>query len=410
MTDRDQTASAAPRIVIAAGGTGGHVYPAASLAQALIGRGYRVAFLTDARGRQFPGIDDADPRIEQFVLPVARLSRTPKGLIAGSAGLALAYVKALGLIGRLRPAMVVGFGGYPSFPPLLAATHRRVPTLIHEQNAVIGRTNRALARRVDAIALSFARTQRLGARAVSKSHLIGNPVRPAIAERAESPYVQPGEDEAFRLLVTGGSQGASVFSTLLPAAVAALAEPLRHRLSIVQQCRREDIEAVRQTYAALGVSAELSAFFEDMPALLTGAHLVICRAGASSVAEVTTIGRPAIFVPYPHATNDHQHANAATVAQAGGGWLADQTSLTPEELANRLEYLIAEPCALATAAQVAASMGHTHAATRLADLVETLAADRRPVGEIADADQRGGGGTQRSRVPFQPVVIGGRSS
>ncbi|MCZ6604208.1 MAG: undecaprenyldiphospho-muramoylpentapeptide beta-N-acetylglucosaminyltransferase, partial [Alphaproteobacteria bacterium] len=341
-----------PLIVIAAGGTGGHVFPAISLGRQLIDRGYRVVLLTDTRVQNLAEISDGE--FEQIVLPVRRLGRRPGSLFIGSVGLVGAYFKAWRLIGKLRPAAVIGFGGYPSLPPLIAAGHRRVPTVIHEQNAVLGRTNRFLARHADAVALSFAVTDRpdwrRGRRSPEHTHLVGNPVRSGIEKRAGSDYSAPQEDDAFRILVTGGSQGASVFAELLPQAFAQLAEPLRRRLSVVQQCRPEDLNAVRESYAALGIAAELSPFFEEMANLIAGAHLVICRSGASTVAEITTIGRPAIFLPYPHATNDHQRANAATVVKSGGGWLMDQAITGPEELAGQIEYLMAEPCALATAA------------------------------------------------------------
>lgn len=364
-------------IVIAAGGTGGHVFPATALAQQLLDRGHRLILLTDERGRGFPGLNGDPDRIVQIVLPVRRIGRHPKTFVTGLASFVQTYFKSHRLLRRLKPAAVVGFGGYPSLPPLMAAAHRRLRTLVHEQNAVLGRSNRFLAPWMTAIALSFSDTRRLGKKTVKKSYLVGLPVRPDIIDSAGSPYHQPLGDGPFRIFVTGGSQGARVFSDLLPAAFALLPDRLRRRLSIVQQCRPEDLERVRITYEELGIAAELSSFFQNMAELHAGSHLAICRAGGSTLAEVTTIGRPAIYIPFPAATNDHQRVNAAAVRDAGGGWMFEQSELTPKILAGHLEYLMAEPCALTTAAQVAASLGHADAASRLADLVQSIAVTSR---------------------------------
>jgi UDP-N-acetylglucosamine--N-acetylmuramyl-(pentapeptide) pyrophosphoryl-undecaprenol N-acetylglucosamine transferase len=228
-----------------------------------------------------------------------------------------------------------------------------------------------------AVALTFHDTKLLKQKTASHSHLVGHPVRPDIANHAAAEYHQPIGGGPVRLLITGGSQGATFFSRIMPEVFGQLPDRLRRRLSIVQQCREEDIAAVRDAYTQLGVAAELSTFFENMAELIEASHLVICRSGASSIAEVTTIGRPSIMVPYPHAINDHQRENAAHVRDSGGGWLFEEKDLTPDLLASHIEYLIAEPCALASAAAAAASMGHATAALKLADLVQTLAATSR---------------------------------
>ncbi len=377
MNDHLQIDGTGLPIVIAAGGTGGHIFPATALAQQLLDRGHRLIMLTDERGRKFPGLTGDPDRIVQIVLPVRRIGRKPKAFAIGVIGFCHSYFKAHRLLRRLKPAAVIGFGGYPSLPPLLAASHRGLRTLVHEQNAVLGRSNRFLARRMTAIALSFEQTEKLGPKGAKKSTLVGLPVRPAIIAQAGAPYHQPLGDGPFRIFVTGGSQGARIFSDLLPPTFAKLPDRLRRRLSIVQQCRPEDLERVRMSYEKLGIAAELSSFFQNVDELHAGSHLVIARAGGSTLAEITTIGRPAIYIPLPAATNDHQRANAETVRVTGGGWMFDQNELSPEILAGHLEYLMAEPCALTTAAQVSAAMGHADAAARLADLIQKVAVTSR---------------------------------
>lgn len=354
-------------VVLAAGGTGGHVFPAEALAVELAGRGCRLALVTDRRGGaldgHFSGVEIHHIRAggvagKSFA---ARLRSAPE--------LALGTVQAHGILKRLRPDAVVGFGGYPSIPTMLAATFAGHHTAIHEQNAVLGRANRLLASRVESIATSFAVVKGLSPESAAKVVHTGMPVRPAIAAMRDRPYPPLGADDPVRLLVLGGSQGARVLSEVVPRAVSGLAPELRRRLRITQQCRPEDLEQTRTAYADIGIEAELATFFGDVPDRLAATHLVITRSGASTVAEVTAVGRPAILVPYPFATDDHQTANAHSVDETGAGWLMPQESFTPETLAARLQSLISQPATLDKAAGCARASGHPDAARRLADMV-----------------------------------------
>lgn len=356
-------------ILLAAGGTGGHVFPAEALARTLIARGHAVRLATDPRGRAF---GDRLPEVPVDAVRSATVAPGLLGKLKTATLLGLGYLDARGVLRRHRPAAVVGFGGYPSAPTVLAASRAGIPVLLHEQNALLGRVNRWLAGRAAAIATGFP-LQAAPAQGGRRVEVTGNPVRPAIAAKADAPYPAPTEDGRLTLLVLGGSQGARVFSELIPAAVALLPEGLRSRLSIVQQCRPEDIEACRGRYAAIGADATLSTFFDDVPERLAEAQLVICRSGASTVAELATIGRPAILVPYPFAMDDHQTANAKAIAASGGGWLMPQSDLTPEVLASRLEHLYTRPSVLVEAAGAARAAAHPDAADRLADLVLALA-------------------------------------
>ena len=353
--------AAAPLVVLAAGGTGGHVFPAQALAAALRGRGLRLALITDRRGDAF-----ADMEVHR-VASGGLAGRGALARVASLAALARGVAQAWLLLRRLAPAVVVGFGGYASVPAVLAASLSGRRTVVHEQNAVLGRANRLLAGHVNHIATSFADTGRVapGPRVVC----MGTPVREAFMAMAAAPYAPPAPGAPVHLLVLGGSQGARVFSRLLPASFAALSDDLRARLRIVQQCRPEDLEDVRAAYGEIGIDAELSTFFSDIPERLQKAHLVIYRAGASSVSEVTVVGRPALFVPFPHAIDDHQTANARAIALAGGGWLMDEARATALTLADRVTMLLDDPEALVNAAKGAAALGRRDAAERLADVV-----------------------------------------
>ena len=328
-------------IVIAAGGTGGHMFPAQALAGALAERGRDIVLVTDRRGAEYGGA------IAETVLTVSAGTVSGRGLpgrLMGLGQIAFGAIQAHGILRRLAPAGVVGFGGYASVPTMLAATRLGLPTVIHEQNAVLGRANRLMAPRVRAIAAAFAETAQLCPADRAKAEHTGNPVRAAIAALAERPYPAPERGGPLSLLVIGGSQGAVVMSEVVPAALAALPEELRARLEVVQQCRADDLDETRETYRAAGIAAELAAFFDDLPARLAKAQLVIARAGASTVAELTSAGRPAILVPYPSAADDHQSANARAIELAGGGWTMPQPTFTPDALASRIEsFLIAPP-------------------------------------------------------------------
>lgn len=353
--------------MIAAGGTGGHLFPAAALAAELQRRGRTVALMTDARSGA--AASEAFSGCETFVLRGAGIAGRGAIMAARAVvSLAAGTLQARAILRRLRPAAIVGFGGYPTVAPMLAARllRQRPKTILHEQNAVLGRANRALAARADALALSFETTTRLPAKA--RTTTTGNPVRAPIAALAGRPY-HPAQNR-FELLILGGSLGARVFSTIVPDAIARLPQPLLDRLHITQQCRAEDLNQARATYAALGVDAELATFFPDVAGLLDRAHLVIARAGASTVAELAAIGRPSILVPLPQAIDDHQRANALAIADAGGAWMMHQSILTGADLAEFLEPLLSDPASLAPMAEAAAGLGRIHAAAALADLVE----------------------------------------
>ena len=363
-------------ILLAAGGTGGHLFPAESLAAELGRRGHAVELATDERadkyGRAFPA------RAIDIVRSATFRGRDPISIAETVTALGLGTVQAWRLLGRIRPDAVVGFGGYPTFPPMIAAQLRGIPTVLHEQNAVMGRANRVLAKRVTRIALSFPGTRMMGADAARAVHT-GNPVRDMVISAARVPYRVPSLDGEFRLLVFGGSQGARFFSEVVPPAVERLAPELRARLRIVQQARAEDAAAVTAAYGGLGVAAEVAPFFVDLPARIAAAHLVVCRSGASSVGELAVIGRPSILVPLPGALDQDQAANAAVLEAAGGGWPIRQSELTPERLAEELAKAMVDPEQLAEAAEAARAAGKADAVARLADLVEEVARGGRRV-------------------------------
>jgi UDP-N-acetylglucosamine--N-acetylmuramyl-(pentapeptide) pyrophosphoryl-undecaprenol N-acetylglucosamine transferase len=356
-----------PVVALAAGGTGGHVFPAEALAGELLQRFVMPVLFTDQRGEGFGGGIDVCRVRGGALAGVGGAAR-----ILGLARLALGFADALLLLRQRRPDVVVGFGGYASVPTLLAASVLGIPTVIHEQNAVLGRANRLLAGRVGRIATAFADTTLIPAAAAGKVVRVGMPVRPGIAALAGDRYTPPAAGEPVHLLVLGGSQGAQVFSALVPDAIARLPEALRQRLRVVQQCRPETLAATQAAYARLGVAAQLSAFFADVAERLAAAHIVIARSGASTVAELAVIGRPAILLPYPHATDDHQTRNAQAMAAAGGGWLLVQHETDAARLAGLVSELLAGPEALAAAAEAARAVGVADAARRLADLAVSL--------------------------------------
>lgn len=361
-------APAVQPIVIAAGGTGGHFFPAEALAVELIARGHRVVLMTDARsgGLKSPVFAGR----EQYVIRGAGLAgRGPWRGIKAIGSMAAGVVQARGILGRLGAGCVVGFGGYPSVAPILAARmlrHRPV-VILQEQNAVLGRANRFLSRRADVLALGFGNTTRVPAG--TKTVVSGNPVRPAIAALAQTGYV--AATDRIRLLVLGGSLGARVFSDVVPAALAALPEVIRTRITLVQQVRAEDMQRVIAAYAASGIAAELAPFFGDVADRLVAAHLVIARAGASTVAELAVAGRPAILVPLPGAIDDHQSANALALLHAGAARVIPQPAFTPEALTALFTELLADPVGLTGAAVAARTQAKADAASRLADLIES---------------------------------------
>ncbi len=354
-------------IVIAAGGTGGHFFPAEALAGELIRRGRRIVLMTDARsaGLASPVFEGQ----ERFVLRGAGIAG--RGVLRGAAAalqLVLGTWQARTILRQLQASVVVGFGGYPAVAPVLGARllRDRPRLVLHEQNAVLGRANRVLARLADVLALSHAGTARLPAG--TRTELTGNPVRPALAALAGGGTAPLGEE--FRLLVLGGSLGARVFSDVVPAALVSLPAALRARLQVSQQCRAEDLERVRAAYANSGIAIELAPFFADVADRLAGAHLVVARAGASTVAELAVAGRPSVLVPLPGAIDDHQTENARALTRAGGAFLVPQPQCTPDALARRIASLAASPAQLEAAAKAAAGCAVADAVSRLADLVE----------------------------------------
>jgi UDP-N-acetylglucosamine--N-acetylmuramyl-(pentapeptide) pyrophosphoryl-undecaprenol N-acetylglucosamine transferase len=352
------------RVVLAGGGTGGHVFPAEALAAQLRERGIQPMLFTDRRGVSFGG-ESQVRRIRGGGIA----GQTPLGRLRSLAVLGAGCLQAAWALRRVSPAAVVGFGGYASVPTVLAASVSALPTIIHEQNAVLGRANRMLARRAGRIATAFETVSGLPKEAAPKVVRTGMPVRPAFARLRERCYQPPDAGGPIRVLVLGGSQGARVFGEVLPGAIDRLTARWRTRLAITQQCRPEALASVEEAYRRIGVMAELASFFEDVPERLAAAHLLISRAGASSVAEITSIGCPAMLVPYPYATDDHQTANAKAVVDAGGAWLIPQDEFTSERLSARLEELFAHPELLAAAAAASRAAGFDRAAARLADLV-----------------------------------------
>ncbi len=354
-------------VVLAAGGTGGHIFPAEALAEALMQLGERVVLVTDRRFGHFT--TGALSQVEKKTIRVSTPHGNPLRKAMGMAGLVLGVFQSRRILRDLHPKAVVGFGGYPSFPTVYAATGMRIPTIIHEQNSVLGRANRLLAHRVDRIAASFPATLMLSDRDQGKVTVTGNPVRASVRALQHVPYPTVAQDGMVRILVTGGSQGAHVLSEIVPAAIAALPGVLRARVRIDQQCREADLEATRAAYQQLGVNADLATFFADLPARLAGSHLVIARAGASTVSELAVAGRPAILVPLPHAMDNHQYFNANALEDVGGGWVMTQDGFAAASLAARLEAFLTAPSALAKAAESARKLGSPDAAEKLAALV-----------------------------------------
>lgn len=359
------TDQAKPLIMVAAGGTGGHLFPAEALSAALAKRGVATALATDNRAAKY-----ADYFSSMHVVPSATLrGRNPVSLARTGATLVMGVGKALMMMRKVRPNAVVGFGGYPSVPPVFAASLLKIPTLLHEQNAVMGRANRFLAKRVTAIATGFAGVTDKDQALAIKTTCIGNPLRPAVIEAAKIAYTPVEPNGPLKLLVFGGSQGASVMADILPAAVSKLEPHLQMRLKITQQTREEDVPRVREIYARAQVAVEIAPFFNDLPSRIAGAHLVVSRSGAGTVAELSAIGRPGILVPLPHALDQDQAANALVLEKAGGAIRLLQKDFTPDRLAVEIDALAADPDRLATMARAARSIGVLDAAERLADLV-----------------------------------------
>jgi UDP-N-acetylglucosamine--N-acetylmuramyl-(pentapeptide) pyrophosphoryl-undecaprenol N-acetylglucosamine transferase len=355
--------------VLAAGGTGGHMMPAFALGAELLRRGHHVALVTDERGTKIPGCPD---KIVTHILPAGRITKDPRSWFGGLRAIARGRQMAIQLYSSFAPSAVVGFGGYPAYPALLGAFSRKIPTIVHEQNAVLGRVNRLAAAQVNAIATSYPDILRLKGRDIPKVHLIGNPVRAEVLALRDQTYPPLDEDGIFRVLVTGGSQGASILSEVVPDGLARLPLNLRRRLQVTQQCRAEDIEKVRATYASHEIPAELATYMPDLPERLGWSHLVIARAGASTIAELTCAGRPAILIPLPSATDNHQAYNVKEMVAAGGARAIAQAQFTPVELAKQIQKIALQPGAMENAARAAKNCGRPEAVSDLADLVESF--------------------------------------
>jgi UDP-N-acetylglucosamine--N-acetylmuramyl-(pentapeptide) pyrophosphoryl-undecaprenol N-acetylglucosamine transferase len=361
--------SEAPLIVVAAGGTGGHLFPAQALSSVLASRGITVDLATDERATRYGG--DFPARHTHLIPSATFRGSGPVAVAQTLAALGRGTAVAFGLLGQLRPAAVIGFGGYPTVPPLAAAALRRIPTIIHEQNGVMGRANRLLAPFVSAIATGFPGALAGKQSLAAKAHHTGNPIRSAVLDAANVSYAPPAE--TFRLLAFGGSQGARIMADIVPPAVEALAPELRARLMVVQQARDEDVERVQAIYRRLGVEATVAPFFPGLPARMAASHLVVSRSGASTVAELAAIGRPAILVPLPHALDQDQRANARVLEQAGGAIRIEQDEFTPQRLATEIAALAAAQERLVAMASATRSCGVPDAAVRLADLVQRVA-------------------------------------
>ena len=355
--------------VVAAGGTGGHLFPAQALAQVLTERGWRIVLATDERGAAYAG---AFPAEERIALSAATFRRgDPLGLARAGVTIARGVGQAMSAFSRLNPDIVVGFGGYPSVPSLVAAIATGRRTMIHEQNAVIGRANRVLAPFVTAVACAFPTLKKASPKTTARAHVVGSPVRPEIRALAERAYVPPTHE--VRLLITGGSQGARLLSELTPNAIARLPEDLRARLVVQQQTRPESMEIARKIYDEALVLAEIAPFFRDMASRLDAAHLVIGRAGSSTVCELAAVGRPSILIPLKVALDDDQGQNARLLVEAGGAEMLREDDLSVGSLSDLLQMLLTDPDRLTRMAAAARSVARPDAAERLADLVEATA-------------------------------------
>jgi UDP-N-acetylglucosamine--N-acetylmuramyl-(pentapeptide) pyrophosphoryl-undecaprenol N-acetylglucosamine transferase len=352
-------------ILLAAGGTGGHLFPAEALAQELLARGHRVVIVTDKRGNAFKSLGD---RVDIHIVRAATLRAGVMNKVRAIVDMSAGIIAAIKLLKKIKPDVVVGFGGYPSFPGVFAGQRLGIPTILHEQNAVLGKANKWLANKAEQIAVSLPGTVGIAPANKDKVITTGNPVRAEIVAVRETQYQQPAED--LRIFVTGGSQAAKVFADVLPEAVGKMSPELKQRLSIVHQCREDDIAPTQAKYQGAGVKAEIKSFFNDMADRLKNCHLFIGRSGASTVAEIATVGRPAIFVPYPGHKDMQQKFNAEVVSNRGGGWVILQDNFKPDAVADKLTELMTHPSALTLAAAAAKSCGQPDAARNLADVVE----------------------------------------
>lgn len=369
MAHKDSTSERPKIAVLAAGGTGGHMFPAEALARELKSRGWQVILATDARGETYAHSFPADQRMELEAATFT--SKNPFALLGAGLKIVKGIGQAWNMLSKVKPNIVVGFGGYPSFPTLMAAIYLKVPTLLHEQNAVLGKTNRALADQVTRIACAFPTLKMISARAQKKAAMVGNPTRPEIAALAEQPY--PPLNDKIRILITGGSQGARLLSEMVPEAMARLPDPLRARLVVEQQTRPESLDHARQIYLEAGIEAHLAPFFRDMARRIGEAHLVIGRAGASTVTELAVAGRPAIFVPLKIAADDHQTYNAELLRSVDAADVINEDTVDVEALTDLLVARLADLEGLKARAERARAQGRPHATLDLAAMVEQTA-------------------------------------
>ncbi len=359
-------------ILISAGGTGGHMSPAAALAHNLIERGYRVELTTDIRGKKYASMFGG---VKIHVVKSGTSFAGILGKVRGAVNLGLGVIHSFKLIKSLSPDLVIGFGGYPSVPAVFAAQKLKIPTILHEQNAIIGKANAFLAPRSERIALSMPYVSGLEKADQFRCVITGNPVRAEISDLADTPYPELNMDDEIRIFIMGGSLGASVFSDIIPKALSKLPEEYKKCLKIVQQCRASDIEEARELYKNAGIDAELETFFDDVAQRLLKAHLFIGRSGASTVAEVSVIGTPAIYVPYPHHKDQQQKMNAESVASKGGAWIMEERNFTVDALLEKIESFISKPDTLLSAASHAKSCGSATSAKKLGNLVIAIVTD-----------------------------------
>jgi UDP-N-acetylglucosamine--N-acetylmuramyl-(pentapeptide) pyrophosphoryl-undecaprenol N-acetylglucosamine transferase len=370
MSTNENIKPAPKLILLSAGGTGGHMFPADALAQDLLSRGYRVALITDTRGKRF------EPFAGGIPIHIVKSGGSGAGFVhklKSVASLGLGFFQARKILSDLKPAVVVGFGGYPSVPGVYAAQTMKIPTVIHEQNAILGKANVFLAPKAERIAVAWGHVEGLESSDEARAVVTGNPVRPDISSLYNKPYPTIEQDGPLRIFVTGGSQGAAVFADVVPLALARLSPHHRARMHIVQQCHEADILRVQSIYDDAKIQVDLRPFFKDMALQFEKCHLVICRSGAGTVSEVTTAGRPAIFVPYPHHADQQQKRNADSVADSGGGWVMTQNGFTVDALSSRIETFLQTPETLFRAAENSRACGRPDAARKLGNIVMALA-------------------------------------
>jgi len=364
---KDQAVSARPiTFAVTAGGTGGHLFPAEALASLLTAAGHTGHLLTDGRGKAYAS---ELPKDHRHVVPSETLrGRSPKAALKMGLAISAGFLTARGVLRAIKADVLIGFGGYPTVPPGFAAASLGIPVVLHEANAVLGKANRLLSGRAAVIATAFETLTNATEAQTAKMQLVGNPVRQAVLDAA-APYAPPMADGPLKLLVFGGSQGARVFSDIVPDALIALPEALRARLRLVQQCREEDLDRVRAAYSAAGLEAELAPFFTDLPARMADAHLVVSRSGAGSVAELAAMGRPSVLVPLAQSVEGDQKANAASLEASGGAVVIDQADFTSQRLTDVLAPLLADADALSAMATATASRAEPDATQKLADCV-----------------------------------------